>query len=1143
MPREIAESEKKSPVAGETSVSTPDMGSLIRAFDWGTTPLGPAAEWPESLKAVVRILLTSRFAMWMGWGSELTFLYNDAYGRMTLGKKHPWALGRPASEVWSEIWKEIGPRVERVLQTREASWDEELLLILERNGYSEETYHTFSYSPLTGPNDEITGLLCVVIEETARVIGERQVMLLRTLAASLGDSLTRQAVLLSIKNGLEANERDLPFTLIYLLDESGKRVHLACCTGVEAGQLAAPQVIEIDRERAAWPVKEVLAKKSSVAIEGLSKRFGDLPVGVWGTPPTKACLVPIAGQGQERPAGILIAGLNPYRQLDASYGGFLDLVAGQIAAGFASSRAFEQERDRAQALAELDQAKTTFFSNVSHELRTPLTLMLGPLEDALQNGAPPPPASLGMLHRNAMRLLKLVNTLLDFSRIEAGRLHATYQATDLSLLTTELSSVFREAVERAGLKLTVECLALPEPVYVDHEMWEKVIFNLLSNALKSTFDGEIRVKLHATATGAELRVTDTGTGISAEDLPRIFDRFSRIENVRRRSHEGTGIGLALVRELVQMHGGTIGAESAPGEGTTFTVTLPFGRSHLEYGQIRNSPENPVIAAEAAVGFLHEALSWMPGQHSPNGTHAHAGTAQSAAGAAAVRPRILLADDNADMRNYVGGLLSRHFQVVTAENGKAALEDAIRDCPDLVLTDVMMPVMDGFALLSALREHPATRMVPVIMLSARAGEEARIEGLKASADDYLIKPFTARELIARVEAHLKMARLRREAFEQEATLTREVRKAQQLALEVLEHTPEAFFLFDKDFQITFMNSAAEEIIKRSGEPHLGRRLWDLYPEVAGSALESHYRRAVEQQIPVEFEYYFEPWERWYRHRAFPQPSEGLAVYVRDSTDSRKAEQVLRRSEQLAAAGRLAVSISHEINNPLEAVTNVLYLAKMDEGLTGKARDLLAIADVELQRLSHIAARSLKFYRQRTSPTPTLLEEVLDSVLFFHETGIKTSAIRLERRYKPAPPVLCMPGEVQQVFTNLIGNALDALASGGRLIVAARASPRPGGARGVRVTIADSGIGMDKETLNLLFRPFFTTKGEAGTGLGLWVSKGILENHGADFAVRSKRGCGTVFRLFFPLNAAPKPTEEVETPREKDSKAARKAVDRS
>ena len=1129
MPRDIAESESKSPVPAGISGSPPDMASLVSAFDWGTTPLGPAAQWPESLKTVVRILLTSRFAMWMGWGPELTFIYNDAYARMTLGKKHPWALGRPASEVWSEIWADIGPRVQRVLQTQEASWDEELLLFLERNGYTEETYHTFSYSPLTGSDGEIAGLLCVVIEETARVIGERQVMLLRTLASILGETITGR-VSLSIKRGLEADERDLPFTLTYLLDESGERLRLVCCTGVKAGQPAAPQVIGLDEEPAVWPVKEVLEKKSAITIEGLSKHFRDLPVGVWGVAPTKARLVPIARQGLEKPAGILIAALNPYRQLDAGYAGFLDLVAGQIAASFASARAFEEERARAEALAQLDRAKTTFFSNVSHELRTPLTLMLGPLEDALQSGAAPTPASLELLHRNAMRLLKLVNALLDFSRIEAGRFRATYQATDLSLLTKELSSVFRGAVERAGLQLIVDCQALPEPVYVDHEMWEKVILNLLSNALKSTFDGEIRVHLRAGGAGAELRVTDTGTGISAEDLPHIFDRFSRIENAPRRTHEGSGIGLALVRELVEMHGGSIGVESAPGKGTTFTVKLPFGQTHLERGHIRSSSENRFAVGESAVEYVQEALSWLPEPHSPNGSFGLAGgySIDSPDAVAANRPTVLLADDNADMRQYVGGLLSRHFQVVTAENGKVALEQAIHLSPDLVLTDVMMPEMDGFALLSALRQHPATRTIPVIMLSARAGEEARIEGLNASADDYLTKPFTARELIARVEAHLKMARLRREAFEQEAALTKEVRKAQQLALEVLEHTPEAFFLYDKSFRITYMNPAAEEITRRLGKEQLGKQLWELYPEVVGSLLESSYRRAMEQRIPVEFEYYFEPWGRWYRHRAFPQPGEGLAVYVQDSTDSRKAEQVLRRSEQLAAAGRLAVSISHEINNPLEAVTNVLYLARMDEGLSGKARDLLTMADKELQRLSHIAARSLKFYRQRTSPILTPLEEVLESVLFFHETRIKTREIQLERRYRTAPPVLCMPGEIQQVFTNLIANALDALSPHGRLIVAIRPSQRHGGAKGVRVTIADTGTGMDKETLDQLFRPFFTTKGEVGTGLGLWVSKGILEKHGADLAVRSKRGRGTAFQLFFPLDSAPNATGSLMEP---------------
>ena len=376
MPRDIAESESKRPVPAGISGSSPDMSSLVSTFDWGTTPLGPATQWPESLKTVVRILLTSRFAMWMGWGPELTFIYNDAYARMTLGKKHPWALGRPASEVWSEIWADIGPRVQRVLQTQEASWDEELLLFLERNGYTEETYHTFSYSPLTGSDGEIAGLLCVVIEETARVIGERQVMLLRTLASILGETITGR-VSLSIKRGLEADERDLPFTLTYLLDESGERLRLDCCTGVKAGQPAAPQVIALNEELSVWPVKEVLEHKSAITIEGLSKRFRDLPVGVWGVAPTKARMVPIARQGLEKPAGILIAALNPYRQLDAGYAGFLDLVAGQIAASFSSARAFEEERERAEAFAQLDRAKTIFFSNVSHGLRTPLTLMLG----------------------------------------------------------------------------------------------------------------------------------------------------------------------------------------------------------------------------------------------------------------------------------------------------------------------------------------------------------------------------------------------------------------------------------------------------------------------------------------------------------------------------------------------------------------------------------------------------------------------------------------------------------------------------------------------------------------------------------------------------------------------------------------------
>jgi signal transduction histidine kinase len=243
---------------------------------------------------------------------------------------------------------------------------------------------------------------------------------------------------------------------------------------------------------------------------------------------------------------------------------------------------------------------------------------------------------------------------------------------------------------------------------------------------------------------------------------------------------------------------------------------------------------------------------------------------------------------------------------------------------------------------------------------------------------------------------------------------------------------------------------------------------------------------------------------------------LILYLRDTTIKQRTEQALRGSEQLAAAGRLAASIAHEINNPLEAVTNLLFLAKMDETVAGPTRSLLDVADRELQRLSHIAARSLKFYRQRTAPTFTSLEDIIESVLFFNEPDLKISKIELERRHRPAPPVLCLPGEIQQVLTNLVSNALDALPDRGRLIVAVRPATDGRERQGVSVTVADTGEGMSRSTLDRLFHPFMTTKGEAGTGLGLWVSKGILDNHHSKIMVRSKVGAGTVFRLFLPLD---------------------------
>ena len=470
-------------------------------------------------------------------------------------------------------------------------------------------------------------------------------------------------------------------------------------------------------------------------------------------------MFPSSEQGQEQPAGFFVVGINPYRHYDTAHSGFIDLLAGQIAAGIGNARAYQGERRRAEALAEIDRAKTTFFSNVSHEFRTPLTLMLSPVEELLseKNHAPENRKLLDLVHRNGLRLQKLVNTLLDFSRIEAGRIQADYEPVDLGSITEDLASNFRSAMERAGLAFKIDCEKLPEPVYIDREMWEKIVLNLLSNALKFTFAGSVTVALRARDGQAELTVRDSGTGIPESELPHIFERFRRVAGAKGRTMEGTGIGLALVQELVKLHGGSIAVKSDVSKGTTFTILIPLGTEHLPKERIRPTSE----AASSAVGsetFVKEALRWLA-DGSENGDWTGAVPSAPSVAEDSHTERILLADDNADMREYVARLLGERYRVTAVANGEEALEAAMSDPPDLILSDVMMPRLDGFGLLEKLRAQPETRTIPVVLLSARAGEESRVEGLGAGADDYLVKPFTARELLARVAAHLSMRRRR------------------------------------------------------------------------------------------------------------------------------------------------------------------------------------------------------------------------------------------------------------------------------------------------------------------------------------------------------------------------------------------------
>ena len=557
----------------------------------------------------------------------------------------------------------------------------------------------------------------------------------------------------------------MPFALLYVANSDGTQAVLKQTVGFEnGGELLSPRVVDLkggNSRSAVWPLAEVFFERTARRVS--VARFDAFPRGPADQRISEAIILPVISRGDDKPLGVLIAGVNPTRRADPDYQTFFELVATQVGTVIQNTRVAEEEKKRADMLEQLDHAKTAFFSNVSHEFRTPLTLMIGNLEAALATRLPENEREqLEVAHRNSLRLLKLVNSLLDFSRIEAGRAQATYQPTDVAALTAELASNFRSACDRAGLKLVVDCPALSEPVYVDPGMWEKIVLNLLSNAFKFTFEGAIVVRLREAKGQMELSVQDTGVGIPNAELPRLFERFHRFAGQKSRSYEGSGIGLALVQELVKLHGGDIHAESEVGLGTTLTICVPFGREHLPKERVE-AAKNLASTSIRADAYVEEVLHWISDE--PTTFDVTPEQAHSSGDLPALREgtRILLADDNADMRGYVRRLLGRSCEVQTVADGQEALEAIRAKRPDLILTDVMMPNLDGFGLLRAIRSDAELRDIPVIMLSARAGEESRVEGLEAGADDYLVKPFSARELIARVSSLLELTRVRQEAL--------------------------------------------------------------------------------------------------------------------------------------------------------------------------------------------------------------------------------------------------------------------------------------------------------------------------------------------------------------------------------------------
>jgi PAS domain S-box-containing protein len=784
-----------------------EMGERIRNFDWSKTPLGPPEFWEQSLKTCVRIMLTSSQPIWIGWGKDLIKLYNDAYKEI-VGGKHPEALGQPAKVVWKEIWQDIGPLLEKVMVRNEGTYSESQLLIMHRHGYEEEVYYTFSYSPVPGDDGGTGGMICYNTSDTARVINERSLATLQLLE-SIAKRQSVNEIYEAAAKAIEFNNKDFPFAIIYKIDEINKSASPVAFAGIANDQKIFP--IYIDLKSPGEGSKNLIKsyKTKEVVVSENAGRRKNIPAGFWQKEATHFVHIPIIIPGSENPVAIVSAALNPYRKFDNAYKQFAQLIADRIGIEINNVLNYEQEKKKAAELAELDKAKTVFFSNISHEFRTPLTLMLGNLEEALNEPRSHPKNHERMeaTQRNAMRLLKLVNTLLDFSRIESGRQKATYSLTDIASFTKNLAGNFRSVIEKAGLKFIVNADTVIQPVYIDKQMWEKIVFNLLSNAFKYTLDGSITLRLFADNKNVILEIEDTGAGIPENELPHMFERFHRVENVTGRTYEGTGIGLSLTKELVLLHGGTISVKSKPGQGSNFIVRIPFGKEHLPAEQTFDLAEG--LEDIISDVYLEEASSLLENENkrSVSGrVNGHLST-------------VLVVDDNADMRLHIQSILEKDYRVVTAVNGLEALHKIKEENPSIVVSDIMMPIMDGTQLLKEVKQNKDTENLPVILLTARAGEESRIEGYKIGADDYLVKPFSSRELLARIDGQLKITKKRHAAEHQLHSL--------------FEQAPSAIVIFkgpDAIFELA--NKRTLEIIGKTKEEVIGRKLEEALPELKG-----------------------------------------------------------------------------------------------------------------------------------------------------------------------------------------------------------------------------------------------------------------------------------------------------------------------
>lgn len=1012
------------------------MARQINTLDWSKHPLGKIPTWQQSLKTIVQTMLQSQSAMWLGWGSELYFLCNDAC-MQTLGNKSVWALGAPAQRVWAEIWPDIGPSIDSVLQTGRATWNKSLPLFLDRNGCLEETYQSFSCSPVVDDAGAIGGMLCVVTDDTERVIVERRLALSREVAA-LTRVNTQDQLFEAIPRCFVVNDKDFPFALLYIFSPDGSRAFLACAHGAGIGDAIAPAFIDVESSTL-WPARQILTDNQPIITDDLSKLVSVIPTGPWKEAAKQAAVLPIIRPGQARPVAFLVAAINPHQNFDAKYRGYCELIASQIAAVLAIAGARDEERERASAL----NASEARYRATIHGLPAAVYTT-----DALGRIT---------LYNKAAAALWGREPQIGVDEWCGSVKIFRPDGTSLPLDKCPMAVALKERRPIKGEEIIIErpdgsrrhVLANPQPILNESGAVTGALNMLLDvtesqAAQRALQQSEERFRL-ATQTGKVgvwdwdiVRNTVSWTdslyaihGLKQGDFAGTIEAFTALIHSEDRKRVSAAIDRAMHEDIpcdlefrllrpdgevawITTHASAIRENGRPVRMLGATVDIT-DRKRAEMA-LRESERRAALEL-SAMQQLHQMTTHLLGMR--------------------------------EIPNALEEVLDASMQIQNADFGKVQVYNPTLQILELVAHRGFPEKLLGY-FASVSRDHDS-----------------------ASGIAFKLKQ---RVIIEDVESY------------SDYPLNRDV--AALAGYRAAQATP----LLSRSGELLGMLSTHFRRPRRPNEREL--RILDLYARQAADFIEV---LNIEQEV------------RKSRELLQQQANE--------------LEEQLIASGRLVSLGEVTASMAHEFNNPLGIILG--FVQDMLNSTESDDRDYraLQIINEEAERCRRIVQRLMDLSRpQPTELSPTKLDDVIMRTVSLVESRLYKQKIDLETALQPdLPKVLADYQQIEQVLVNLVFNAIDAMPDGGKLTIAAQTARR-NGRSSMMLSVSDTGVGIDNESMSKIFLPFYTAGKKRGLGLGLSICERIVKNHRGRLEVESCVGGGTTFKFYLPLYHEPMESRE-------------------